>query len=110
VGKMADVFNLVASEVDKVMPASHYGVDSLVAVQLRNQLVTAAMNKVTVFEILQTPHPWSLLHVRPRGVNCSEMSPFESASELAWLLDEIEEVVEMMNMSFELSSKNMLIK
>ncbi|KAH8655375.1 type I polyketide synthase [Xylariales sp. PMI_506] len=55
VGKMADVFNLVASEIDKAMPMSHYGVDSLVAVELRNWLATAAKSKVSVFEILQTP-------------------------------------------------------
>jgi hypothetical protein len=55
VGKMADVFNLVATEIDRAMPMSHYGVDSLVAVELRNWLATAAKSKVSVFEILQTP-------------------------------------------------------
>ncbi|KAH7376169.1 hypothetical protein B0T11DRAFT_314546 [Plectosphaerella cucumerina] len=53
--KMAEVFHLVSSEIDRAMPMSHYGVDSLVAVELRNWLGTAAKSKVSVFEILQTP-------------------------------------------------------
>lgn len=55
VNKIADVFNVLASEVDKTMPMSHYGVDSLVAVELRNWLATAVKSKMTVFEILQSP-------------------------------------------------------
>lgn len=34
---------------------SHYGVDSLVAVELRNWLGSAAKAKVSIFTILQTP-------------------------------------------------------
>ncbi|KAF1835370.1 hypothetical protein BDW02DRAFT_290387 [Decorospora gaudefroyi] len=55
VGKMADLFNLLSTEIDQAMPMSHYGVDSLVAVEVRNWLGTAAKAKVSVFEILQTP-------------------------------------------------------
>lgn len=55
VGKMAELFNLLSSEIDQAMPMSHYGVDSLVAVEVRNWLGTAAKTKVSVFEILQTP-------------------------------------------------------
>ena len=39
---MADIFHLVSGEIDKAMPMSHYGVDSLVAVELRNWLSMAA--------------------------------------------------------------------
>jgi hypothetical protein len=55
VGKMAELFNLLSTEIDQAMPMSHYGVDSLVAVEVRNWLGTAAKTKVSVFEILQTP-------------------------------------------------------
>ncbi|KAH7027192.1 uncharacterized protein B0I36DRAFT_412585 [Microdochium trichocladiopsis] len=46
--------NLATAVVDPSLPLSHYGVDSLVAVELRNWLGNAAKAKVTIFEILQS--------------------------------------------------------
>lgn len=54
VGKMAELFNLLSTEIDQAKPMSYYGVESLVAVEVRNWLGTAAKTKVSVFEILQT--------------------------------------------------------
>lgn len=52
--KIAEIFNIPLSDVDVELPASRYGVDSLVAVELRNWLANGAKAKVTVFEILQS--------------------------------------------------------
>ncbi|KAH7002225.1 short chain dehydrogenase-domain-containing protein [Ilyonectria destructans] len=55
ISKLADIFNIAMAEVDASLPMSHYGVDSLVAVELRNWLGSAAKAKVSIFTILQTP-------------------------------------------------------
>lgn len=52
--KMADIFNIPLSDIDVGLPMSRYGVDSLVAVELRNWLSSAVKAKVSVFEILQS--------------------------------------------------------
>ena len=52
--KLADIFNIPLSEIDIGLPLSRYGVDSLVAVELRNWLSSAIKAKVSVFEILQS--------------------------------------------------------
>lgn len=52
--KLADIFNIELSEIDVALPLSRYGVDSLVAVELRNWLSGAIKAKVSVFEILQS--------------------------------------------------------
>lgn len=51
---LADIFNISSSEMDVGLPLSRYGVDSLVAVELRNWLSGAIKAKVSVFEILQS--------------------------------------------------------
>lgn len=53
-GKIAEIFNLGLPDIDVALPMSRYGVDSLVAVELRNWLNGGAKAKVTVFEILQS--------------------------------------------------------
>ncbi|KAL8861949.1 MAG: hypothetical protein Q9178_001819 [Gyalolechia marmorata] len=53
VNKLAALFNIPTSEVDTSLPLPHYGVDSLVAVELRNWLGSSVKAKVTIFEILQ---------------------------------------------------------
>ncbi|PSR79890.1 polyketide synthase [Coniella lustricola] len=53
--KVAALFNLVAAEIEVGSSLSEVGVDSLVAVELRNWLGSIVQAKVTVFEILQTP-------------------------------------------------------
>jgi hypothetical protein len=52
--KIAEIFNLALADIDVELPMSRYGVDSLVAVELRNWLNGGAKAKVTVFEILQS--------------------------------------------------------
>jgi hypothetical protein len=52
--KLAEIFNIPLSEIDIGLPLSRYGVDSLVAVELRNWLSSAIKAKVSVFEILQS--------------------------------------------------------
>lgn len=54
VSKLSDLFNIAVSDIDGTMPMSHYGVDSLIAVELRNWLKGAARARVTIFEILQS--------------------------------------------------------
>lgn len=52
--KLAEIFSLEVAEIDVALPLTRYGVDSLVAVELRNWLSGAIRAKVTVFEILQS--------------------------------------------------------
>lgn len=54
VAKVADVFNIPAEEIDPSLPLARYGIDSLVAVELRNWLSSSVKAKVFVFEILQS--------------------------------------------------------
>ena len=49
--KVADVFNIIVSEIDPSQPLSYYGVDSLVAVELRNWLGSVTKAKVSIFEL-----------------------------------------------------------
>lgn len=53
--KLCEIFSLAAEEIDISLPLGHYGVDSLVGVELRNWLGSAVKAKVTIFEILQSP-------------------------------------------------------
>lgn len=50
--KLAEIFSLDLAGIDVALPLSKYGVDSLVAVELRNWLSGTIRAKVTVFEIL----------------------------------------------------------
>ncbi|TQN68831.1 Highly reducing polyketide synthase azaB, partial [Colletotrichum shisoi] len=54
--KLADMFGLDAAEIDKKHPVSRYGVDSLIAVELRNWLVSSAGAETTsIFDVLHSP-------------------------------------------------------
>ncbi|KAH8683408.1 hypothetical protein BGZ61DRAFT_455831 [Ilyonectria robusta] len=55
IGKLAEIFNIAMAEIDATLPMSHYSVDSLVVVELRNRLGSAAYANVPIFTILQTP-------------------------------------------------------
>ncbi|KAL4865188.1 hypothetical protein BDV12DRAFT_200380 [Aspergillus spectabilis] len=52
--KLAEIFMTPVSEIDLGKPPAHFGVDSLVAVELRNMLVLQAAADVSIFDILQT--------------------------------------------------------
>ncbi|GAM82786.1 Beta-ketoacyl synthase [Dothideomycetidae sp. 11243] len=52
--KLADIFMTPVEEIDLSKPPAHYGVDSLIAVELRNMLVLQAAADVSIFNILQT--------------------------------------------------------
>ncbi|KAL2167896.1 hypothetical protein VTG60DRAFT_683 [Thermothelomyces hinnuleus] len=52
--RLAVIFNIKFEDVDLGTPLVAYGVDSLVAVELRNWLSSAAKAKVSIFEILQS--------------------------------------------------------
>ncbi|KAK4034298.1 hypothetical protein C8A01DRAFT_49278 [Parachaetomium inaequale] len=51
--KLAGIFNVPVTEIDVGLPLSRYGVDSLVAVELRNWLSSSVKASVSVFEVLQ---------------------------------------------------------
>jgi hypothetical protein len=53
--KLADLFNVASAEIEADLPLSQYGVDSLVAVELRNWLNNTIKAKVAIFEIIQAP-------------------------------------------------------
>lgn len=56
VGKLADMFGLDPGDIDLQRPAGVYGVDSLVAVELRNWLVAAAgADAMSIFDVLHSP-------------------------------------------------------
>jgi hypothetical protein len=52
--KLAEVFMIPASDIDLTKPPAQYGVDSLVAVELRNMLTLQAASEVSIFNILQS--------------------------------------------------------
>ena len=52
--RLAVIFNVSAQDMDLTTPMSGHGVDSLVAVELRNWLSAAAKARVSIFEILQS--------------------------------------------------------
>ena len=54
VGKLSVMFSLPEDEVDPSASMSHYGVDSLVAVELRNWLSSASQSEVSIFDIMQS--------------------------------------------------------
>ncbi|KAF9873136.1 polyketide synthase [Colletotrichum karsti] len=56
ISKLAEMFGLDAAEIDKKHPVSKYGVDSLIAVELRNWLVSSAGAETTsIFDVLHSP-------------------------------------------------------
>ena len=52
--KLADIFMTPVEEIDLSKPPAHFGVDSLIAVELRNMLVLQAAADISIFNILQT--------------------------------------------------------
>lgn len=52
--RLAVIFNAAAEEIDLTVPMGAHGVDSLVAVELRNWLSGAAKAKISIFEITQS--------------------------------------------------------
>ncbi|KAK2770358.1 polyketide synthase [Colletotrichum kahawae] len=56
ISKLGEMFGLDAAEIDKKYPVSKYGVDSLIAVELRNWLVSSAGAETTsIFDVLHSP-------------------------------------------------------
>ncbi|THY89629.1 polyketide synthase [Aureobasidium pullulans] len=54
VAKLAEIFMIPTEDIDTGEPPSAYGVDSLIAVELRNMLVLQAKAEVSIFDILGT--------------------------------------------------------
>ena len=54
--RLAIIFNVSAEEIDLAVPMTMHGVDSLVAVELRNWLSGAAKDKISIFEITQSSY------------------------------------------------------
>ncbi|KAF2973282.1 hypothetical protein GQX73_g405 [Xylaria multiplex] len=52
VAKLAEMFVMPEQEIDAVQPLSQYGVDSLVAVELRNWLVPSTQCEMSIFDLL----------------------------------------------------------
>jgi hypothetical protein len=52
--KLGDIFMIPTEDIDLAKPPAQYGVDSLVAVELRNMLMLQAASDVSIFSILQS--------------------------------------------------------
>ncbi|KAI1087095.1 hypothetical protein F5B19DRAFT_500382 [Rostrohypoxylon terebratum] len=52
--KLANIFMLPANDIDLSQPPAQYGIDSLVAVELRNMLMLQAAAEVSIFTIMQS--------------------------------------------------------
>jgi acyl transferase domain-containing protein/NADPH:quinone reductase-like Zn-dependent oxidoreductase/NAD(P)-dependent dehydrogenase (short-subunit alcohol dehydrogenase family)/SAM-dependent methyltransferase len=52
--KLGDIFMIPTDDIDLAKPPALYGVDSLVAVELRNMLMLQAASDVSIFSILQS--------------------------------------------------------
>ncbi|KAL2807721.1 hypothetical protein BJX63DRAFT_61499 [Aspergillus granulosus] len=54
VAKLSEMFMLAVAEIDKSRALGKYGVDSLVAVELRNWLVSRMQTEISIFDILHS--------------------------------------------------------
>lgn len=54
IGKLSEMFLLAEEEIDRSMPLTKYGVDSLVAVELRNWLIARVATELSIFDVLQS--------------------------------------------------------
>lgn len=54
VEKMSEMFSLPADGIDENQSLSYYGVDSLVAVEVRNWIMLAAKADVSIFDVVQS--------------------------------------------------------
>lgn len=54
-GKLSEMFVIPETDIDEQMPLSKYGVDSLVAVELRNWLVAQTRSEMSIFDVLGSP-------------------------------------------------------
>lgn len=55
VARLSDMFAIPETDIDPRKPLAHFGVDSLVAVELRNWIVPNARVEMTIFELLKSP-------------------------------------------------------
>lgn len=55
VARLSDMFAIPEKDIDPRKPLAHFGVDSLVAVELRNWIVPNARIELTIFELLKCP-------------------------------------------------------
>lgn len=53
--RLAAIFNVPVESVDLGVPVAAHGIDSLVAVELRNWLASACKAKLSIFELQQSP-------------------------------------------------------
>lgn len=58
--KLMDIFTLSEAEVDNSKSLAYHGVDSLVAVEIRNLLAMRAGAELSIFDVLQSPSLHSL--------------------------------------------------
>lgn len=54
VTKISEMFSMPESEIDKTATSSRYGIDSLIAVELRNWLSHAVQGQSSIFEVMQS--------------------------------------------------------
>lgn len=54
VKKLSEMFMIPETEIAQDAPMSKYGVDSLVAVELRNWLVSTAATETSIFDVMQS--------------------------------------------------------
>ena len=64
VRKLSEMFMIPETEIAQDAPMSKYGVDSLVAVELRNWLVSAATTDTSIFDVMQSS---SLMALSKKG-------------------------------------------
>ena len=73
--KLALIFMLPANEIDLKQPPAEYGIDSLVAVELRNMLVLQAGAEVSIFSIMQSASlAYLALQIVAKSVYCKEIT------------------------------------
>ncbi|GIZ46187.1 hypothetical protein CKM354_000932400 [Cercospora kikuchii] len=54
VGKIASIISLLETDIDTALPISSYGVDSLIAVELRNWISSQLHSDISIFELTST--------------------------------------------------------
>ncbi|KAL8787706.1 MAG: hypothetical protein Q9195_007662 [Heterodermia aff. obscurata] len=80
VRKLADMFAIAEDAVDFSAPLSRFGVDSLVAVELRNWIATAAQAETSIFDVTQSSSITGLAGKVARKSKLVLVKPEESGS------------------------------
>ena len=72
--KISDMFLIPLAEIDNSMPLTKYGIDSLVAVELRNWVVAHTQAETSIFDVIQSSSIEALASKTAKNSKCIDSS------------------------------------